>query len=316
MQGDMPDEFTPNPARPGDQLRAAREAQGLDLAEVAARTRIPQRHLEAIEQGTYSGLPSITYATGFAKAYARAVGADEVAIARQVRDELGQQERPAPMPEYPLEDPTRVASSGLAWFGVIVAVLLVAAIGIWYGTNLFRGGASAGDGLAQELAPTPAPTAAVAAAPTPQPSVPAVEHVTLVARGPAWIRVTDANGTRLVEKELAAGERYEVPDDAARPRVRTGRPDQIQVLINGAEVAPLGTTVETVEAEISSAALRARGQAPAAAASAAPAVSGAGAAPGSQRRLGPRVSDSVDYSSAPATPPAGEASPPSDTTNP
>lgn len=257
MQGDTPDDPTLFPARPGERLRAAREAQGLDLAELASRTRIPQRHLEAIEQGTYAGLPSITYASGFAKAYARAVRLDEVAIARDVRAELGQIERPVATPEYPLDEPSRVAPRGLAWFGVIVAVLIVAGLGIWYGTNWFRGGAAQGDGLVQQLEPSPSP---VAPAPAPSPSVPAVEHVTLVARGSAWIRITDATGKKLAEKLLDAGERYEVPDDADHPRIRTGRPDQLQVLLNGSEVPPLGTEVKVVEAELTSAALRARGQ--------------------------------------------------------
>src|ERR1700712_5623117 len=73
------------PKTAGEKLRDAREAQGLSLAEIAARTRVPVRQLEAIEQGNYAALPSITYSVGFAKAYARAVGADEVAIARDVR---------------------------------------------------------------------------------------------------------------------------------------------------------------------------------------------------------------------------------------
>lgn len=276
MQGDTPDDSGQTAARPGERLRAAREALGLDLTEIAARTRIPQRHLEAIEEGTYTGLPSITYASGFAKAYARAVDADEVAIARDVRAELGQIERPAITPEYPVQEPSRAAPGGVVWLGVIVAVLLVAGIGIWYGTNWFRGGASQGDGIAQQIEQTPAPTAA-APAPAPSPTVPAVEHVTLVARGPAWIRITDATGKKLAEKELAAGDRYEVPDDADHPRIRTGRPDQLQVLLNGSEVAPLGTEVKVVEAELTSAALRARGQpsatpSPSPSASAAPVV--------------------------------------------
>jgi cytoskeleton protein RodZ len=76
------------PARPGDRLRAARDSRGLSLAEIAARTRVPQRHLEALEAGDYGALPSPTYAMGFAKAYARAVGMDEVELAADLRREL------------------------------------------------------------------------------------------------------------------------------------------------------------------------------------------------------------------------------------
>ncbi|MET3713223.1 transcriptional regulator with XRE-family HTH domain [Sphingomonas trueperi] len=304
----MPEESTPSTVRPGERLRAAREAMGLDLPEIAARTRIPQRHLEAIEQGTYSGLPSITYASGFAKAYARAVNVDEVSIAHDVRAELGQIERPAITPEYPLQEPSRAAPGGIVWLGVIVALVIVAGIGIWYGTDWFRGGsASQGDSLVQQLEPTPSPTAA-ALAPTPTPTVPAVEHVTLVARGPAWIRITDATGKKLAEKELAAGERYEVPDDADHPRIRTGRPDQLQVLLNGSEVAPLGTEVKVVEAELTSSALRARGQ-PGATPSPTPDATAAATTQRDRplrRRSTPRT-DGTDTTAAPAaTPPAGD----------
>jgi len=304
MQGDMPEESTPSTVRPGERLRAAREALGLDLPEIAARTRIPQRHLEAIEQGTYSGLPSITYASGFAKAYARAVNVDEVSIAHDVRAELGQIERPAITPEYPLQEPSRAAPGGIVWLGVIVALVIVAGIGIWYGTDWFRGGsASQGDSLVQQMQPTPTPTAA-APAPTATPTVPAVEHVTLVARGPAWIRITDATGKKLAEKELTAGERYDVPDDADHPRIRTGRPDQLQVLLNGSEVAPLGTEVKVVEAELTSAALRARGQ-PGATPS--PTPTATAAATPLRRRSTPRAA-STDATAAPAaaTPVAGD----------
>ncbi len=316
MQGDTPDDPGQTAARPGERLRIAREALGLDLTEIAARTRIPQRHLEAIEAGTYTGLPSITYATGFAKAYARAVDADEVGIARDVRAELGQIERPVITPEYPLQEPSRAAPGGIVWFGVIVALVIVAGLGIWYGTNWFRGGAAQGDGLVQQLEPTPTPTAA-APAPVPSPTVPAVEHVTLVARGPAWIRITDATGKKLAEKELAASERYEVPDDADHPRIRTGRPDQLQVLLNGSEIAPLGTEVKVVEAELTSAALRARGQ-PAATPSPSPSATTAATttprerAP--RRRLGARAPDSVDVATSPSAP-GGGTTPTGDTPN-
>ena len=87
MEAGQNEEASLFPARVGDKLRAARIAEGVDLPTIAERTRIPQRHLEAIESSNYSGLPSITYAMGFAKAYARQVGLDEVAIARDLRAE-------------------------------------------------------------------------------------------------------------------------------------------------------------------------------------------------------------------------------------
>jgi cytoskeletal protein RodZ len=46
----------------------------MSLAEIGARTRVPLRHLEAIEASNYGALPSPTYAVGFVRAYARALG--------------------------------------------------------------------------------------------------------------------------------------------------------------------------------------------------------------------------------------------------
>src|SRR4051812_27596249 len=75
----------------GEQLRAAREAKGISLEEIAAQTRIPQRHLASIETGDWEHLPAPTYTIGFAKSYASAVGLDRTEIGSQLREEMGGQ---------------------------------------------------------------------------------------------------------------------------------------------------------------------------------------------------------------------------------
>lgn len=271
MEGDNAENPTLFPATVGEKLRAAREAQKLELSEIASRTRIPQRHLEAIEQSNFASLPSVTYAMGFARAYARAVGADETTLARELRAELGNQpERPAPPPSYDFDERSRVPSRGIALFGVIVALLVAIGGALWYGTDWFRGGAPGEEpAVIENIVATEAGNAAV-----PAPAPVSGGQVTLVALDTVWLRVTDASGKRLFEKEMAKGERYDVPADADRPRVRTGRPDRIQVLLNGSNVPPLGTGVETVEVEVGAAALQARGQPGAAAAPSAAAGEG------------------------------------------
>lgn len=260
MEGEAAEDPTLFPASVGEKLRAAREAQGLDLPEIAARTRIPQRHLEAIEKGNYAGLPSITYALGFAKAYARAVGADEVMIARELRTELHRNpERAAPVPAYETSDPARVPPRGIVIFGVVLALLLVVGGVLYYGTGLFRGSAPAPETLAtEEPQANLADNASIANATAPVAA--SGGQVSLIALDTVWIRVTDAKGAKLVEKELAPGERYDVPADADHPRIRTGGPEKIQVTLNGSNVDPLGRAGTTVDVEVSADALRARGQ--------------------------------------------------------
>jgi cytoskeleton protein RodZ len=241
------------PERAGDRLRAARLAQGLDITEIAARTRIPQRHLEAIESGRYSLLPSTTYAVGFAKAYARAIGEDEPSIAADVRGEVAVNwDRPGPTPVYD-EDPVRSPSRGLVWVGALAAVLIVLASAIYFSTGLFR---------RDEAPPAAAPApAAVAAAPTPAaPPTPAGGQVTLTANDEVWVRVYDTKNDTLLIKTLAPGERYDVPPGADGPMINVGRPDKLTVTVNGSAVPPLGSgKVAIKDVPISAEALLARG---------------------------------------------------------
>lgn len=227
----------PNAAasRPGDRLRTARLAQGLELSDVAARTRIPQRHLESIESSAYSNLPSTTYAIGFARAYARAVGVDEVAIAADVRADLDKNwNRPArTVPVYEVEDPARTPSHGVVLAGVAVAVLLVIGALLWYATDLFRGGTPTPP--ASETVAVPIPQT-VAAAPSPSPGA---GQVAITATDEVWVRIS-AGGTNLLMKTMAPGERFDIPATAQDPRIEAGRPDKLAVTVNGSAVAPLG----------------------------------------------------------------------------
>lgn len=259
MDGEPGENPTLFPEKVGEKLRDARLAQGLELSDIAARTRVPLRHLQAIENSDYSGLPSPTYAVGFVKAYARAVGADEVALARELREETSSLFAAREVYEsYDPQDPVREPPSGLAWAGAVIAALLLVAVGIWYGTDLFRGGS------APEPVPTDTPAAAAGPAgeASPEPVPANGGQVTLTATEPVWLRVYDASGQRLFEKEMAAGERYDVPADANGPMVNLGRPESVRVTINGSDVAPLGAPGRAIkDVPVSAEALRARANA-------------------------------------------------------
>lgn len=246
------------PERAGDRLRAARTKAGLDLSDIASRTRIPLRHLQAIEAGDYSSFPSATYCVGFVKAYARVVDEDEVALSRQLRSELGQDaySQRTELQDYQDADPARIPSRTLAWTAAAIALLLAIGYGVWR-TQLMSG-PEVGQTLA-EAGETPAPTQAPTAAPPPAPRPMATNEVALTAIEPVWVRVYDARDKVLFEKEMAKGERYVVPADADNPQIRTGRAELIAVTMNGSALPTLGPPERTVKnVGISAAALSAR----------------------------------------------------------
>ena len=81
------------------------ERHDLSLADIATRTRVTQRHLQAIENSEFSELPGRTYVTGFARAYARALDLPEAEIAAELRRELDEDEYGA-RPLYEAYEPT------------------------------------------------------------------------------------------------------------------------------------------------------------------------------------------------------------------
>jgi cytoskeletal protein RodZ len=66
----------------GQLLSEARAAKLVSLAEVEAKTRIRQKYVEALENGSYEDLPRGAVARGFLRSYADYLGLDSDEILR------------------------------------------------------------------------------------------------------------------------------------------------------------------------------------------------------------------------------------------
>ena len=232
----------------GDRLRAAREAKGVPLEEIARQTRIPIRHLEHIERGEWDAMPAITYSVGFARSYANALGLDGASVGAELREQLGGGRTVAsgPAAYYEPADPARVPPRWIAITAIIVAILIVAGYLVW------RNHAVGGDSDPTDIAETSAPTTQ---APPAQPKTQAPAAATPAANGPVvlaatqdvWLRVSDGTQPKaLFQGILKAGQRYEVPSTAQAPTIRTGRANVINVTVGGTPVAPLGPPEKTI----------------------------------------------------------------------
>jgi cytoskeleton protein RodZ len=246
----------------GARLMRAREAAGLSRAQVAATTKIPERHLASIEAGDFAALPASTYAIGFSRSYARAVDLNPDEVAADVRAELAAIEPEAPRrstPSFEPGDPARVPSAKFAWLAALAAVILLVA-----GFSWWRGYFAPGGDLPSIL-PDDAPAASAAASAAPSAATGPVVFTALAPQ--VWVKFSDGAGNQLFQKELAQGESYTVPADAADVRLMTARPNQLAITIGGQPVAKV-SEIETVvrNVPVTAAALQARGG-PAAAAS-------------------------------------------------
>jgi cytoskeleton protein RodZ len=116
-------------ARLGGELRARRQSLGWELPDLAASLRIRRVYLEAIEAGRISELPGSTYALGFVRAYASALGLPGEQIAGRFRAESAEANiRPALT--FPAPVPQRgVPAGALLLLGLVI---LAGAYSGWY----------------------------------------------------------------------------------------------------------------------------------------------------------------------------------------
>lgn len=279
----------------GGRLLRAREAAGITRAQLAATTRIPERHLAAIEVGDFAALPAKTYAIGFSRSYARAVGLDEQDIAGQVRAELAELEADSPRraatPSFEPSDPARVPSAAFAWLSALAAlVLMLAGLAWWRG--MFAPG-----GDLPSILPEESPSVAASEAPAVPAPVTGGTVVFTALEPLVWVKFTDSAGNQLFQKELLQGESYTVPADQAEVRLTTARPQALSITVGGQSVAKLAEVQQTMrDVPVTAAALLARGTV---AASPRPEVN-ATAAGGTAPREGQRPRDRAEPRPRPA----------------
>jgi transcriptional regulator with XRE-family HTH domain len=237
----MVDLMEDDPITVGERLRLAREEQGLSLDDIAARTRIPTRHLESIEQSEWSRMPAPTYTIGFAKSYGAALGLDKVEIGDALRLEMGG--RPKTTAETQVFEPADPARVMPVWLvlGAILAVLAVVG-GLMYMRSRSLSGDDAQTTAAADAPLATAPVAAAGPA-TVAPSGP----VSIIANEPVWIQVYEKAGPVLKAGELRAGERYDVPATATAPMLKTGKPEALRIAVGTADAPPVGPPATTVK---------------------------------------------------------------------
>ncbi|MBV7265014.1 helix-turn-helix domain-containing protein [Erythrobacter ani] len=263
------------PATAGGYLRAAREKKGFELDHISAETRIPLRHLKAIEDGAFDELPSRAYAIGFARTYARAVGLDDRDITDLVREELaeGHARQSALAGGMEPGDPAKLPSAGLAWFGAVAAIIL--AVGVF---SFYRTYFAAGSGPAPLVAETQDVDDSEQLAANENGGAeggdanaavidPEGKVVFTALEDGIWVRFYEDEGERFFEAQMASGDTFEVPADSEAPLINTGRPDAFSITIDGKEVPKLSEEPITLgDTPISASALLARSESDAASA--------------------------------------------------
>ncbi|WP_246210911.1 RodZ domain-containing protein [Vogesella oryzae] len=223
----------------GQQLRTAREAQGLSLLDVVDRLKLSPRQLEAIEAGQFDRLPGVTFVRGFVRNYARFLELDSDGLMALLDAQFPPVKvEPAPVVAAVAEQ--RPARSGKNWLWLLPLLAAGGVIG-WLqfakqttsssepqalqlevqGASVpvvesslpaaeQKAEASAMQAVAPVVASAPAVAAPVVAAnPAPTASAPVAaageKSVRLTTRQESWVEVSDAHGKKVIFGLLPAG---------------------------------------------------------------------------------------------------------------
>ncbi|MGH7283051.1 MAG: helix-turn-helix domain-containing protein [Polyangiaceae bacterium] len=82
LRSELLRELGPDTEYTGALLRKVRESMGIDVSEIAARTKIAKAHLVAIEEENFSALPAMVYVRGFVNELAKFLKLDPVQVQR------------------------------------------------------------------------------------------------------------------------------------------------------------------------------------------------------------------------------------------
>lgn len=92
----------------GEQLRAAREKQGLTISQVADRTKLRADHVRALEEGDYDVFAAPVYVRGFVRSYAGVLKVNATPLLRELESELNQSQHLQDSTQLVKAEPTAI----------------------------------------------------------------------------------------------------------------------------------------------------------------------------------------------------------------
>lgn len=227
----------------GGALAKARQEAGLTVTQVAAKTRIRETVINAIERDDFTLCGGNFYARGHIRSLARAAGIDPEPLVGDYDDAHGGSPQAIPArqafePETPVRFRERRSPN---WSAAMVVALVLVAI---YGVVRVAVGHDQHRSVQRAAAPataTPRPSHTAAVAQAPRKDV----TVRVKAKRASWLNVRDAKGKQLFSGIIRAGQSEEWKSKK-RIRLLIGNGGGVRVTVNGKDVGAPGETGQVI----------------------------------------------------------------------
>jgi cytoskeleton protein RodZ len=247
-------------------LQRARLDQGMDLATVAARTKIKAKYLQAIEAGDRKSLPGGFFYKSFVHQYAKFLGVDTHVIDAEI-DRVLSADAPLPLPSVSRQRAVKRSSRPrstkkyLSYAAFVLILVICSRIDGWWhesravGTEKIESRAPVMENTTRGRAPSPrvslasvsaAASGPAAAGPVATPprqdetAAPAGSRVELdlTATEETWLSVS-SDGTPVFSGLLQANQTKTI-EGKEFAKLRVGNAAGLEVRLNGKPLGPLG----------------------------------------------------------------------------
>ena len=222
----------------GNSLREVRKASGYSVAELSARTRIPESVIEDLEQDDFASSGGAAYARGHIRNIANICGAsaDEILskfesqtipLNKSIRELLNEN-------NVTKSRPTKKSVSWKSLAGVAAGIFLFAVVGGLIVTST-NSNSPVSNNPQTETGPVATRTEGVS--------------VTLKGvNGLSWVAVSDSSGTTLYSGRIRQGEEQTFQDDQLIYLV-LGNAGALELIVNGENLGTAGAVGEVVRLE-------------------------------------------------------------------
>ncbi len=132
----------------GAMLKHAREAAGLSAADIAARTRLELRVINALENEDYASLAAGAFVKGYIRSIARELALDPLPLLARFTEQI-HHEDPA-LADFTTRSPIQITSSStiIRAISVALGVAVLILIALWWQRN-YQAGSQSADALAE-----------------------------------------------------------------------------------------------------------------------------------------------------------------------
>ena len=249
-------------------LQRARLDQGIDLATVAARTKINAKYLQAIEAGDRKSLPGGFFYKSFVHQYSKFLGVDTSAFDAEI-DRVLSADAPLPLPSVARRTAVKVSFRSwstkkyLSYAALVLILVACSGIDGWFhgravATEKIESRAPIVENNTRRRAPSSAsgrvslasvsqvaagPAAAVPVTPAARQDEPAAStgsrvELDLTATEETWLSVS-SDGTPVFSGLLEANQTKTI-EGKEFARLRVGNAAGLEVRLNGKPLGPLG----------------------------------------------------------------------------